>query len=380
MATVTIGPDAADIGGAWILFDALFTMKNATTAPAPTSTSAIVAYDIPETDTQLAAHYEVDFHGSGLNTESGVITSFDVYYGDTLEYSVSGLFWSSSALRSAILDSSGGNSDALRAFFLGMNWSQDFSASAISVYFTGTGGNDNVTLTSENDRFGIDGGNDNVELGAGDDVVVFDTVLDYHEAGTVKIDGGAGKDTLDFSFDFSGQGVFLDGVDIDLQNLKIGEITLELDGFEWVKGTPFDDVIKGTKGADYIDGVTGTDTFTGRGGADTLLGNDNSEDRYIYLKASDSKAGKSRDILGYFEPDLDKIDLSRLHPATKNDEFKFVGDHKLKNVGDLRVVEYETKDGADAMLVQANLDKDSKPEFEIVIIGNHDIDKTDFML
>lgn len=380
MATVTIGPDAGSIGGAFALWDALYVLKTAESYDVTSDTTATVS--------NVDFGLQIDFTGSGLNS-GGTITGFTVSYQGTEEFTASG---SDLMLSGANMGNAVGDTDLLKTLFGGISWNVDFSSSDIGVHFNGTGGNDTVKLTSNADVYGLDGGDDLVNLGDGDDTIIYYSVLGYSAAGTVKLDAGNGDDTLDLS-GVTGN-IYSDEVPTPLSHgltinlnattLDFGDFTLKYSNIESIIGTTFADNIIGTKGADVLMGggaESGFDKFTGGGGLDDLWGTLGSEDRFLYTKAGDSKFGKNHDYILSFDHGMDKIDLSKLHPDTDNDHFTFVGSKKLAHAGDLHVVFHPGHAIFPShTMVEANIDGKGGPDLQIQVACEEQLTKGDFML
>jgi Ca2+-binding RTX toxin-like protein len=119
-----------------------------------------------------------------------------------------------------------------------------------------------------------------VQALAGDDRVLY-------RGGNDTIDGGAGRDTIDFSGDGRPVQVFLEDSSFPVSNsffsatgeaegARSGTGTdqsrVVLDGFEAAFGSDADDILFGLSTSDLLDGGNGNDTLYGTGGADTLRG------------------------------------------------------------------------------------------------------------
>jgi VCBS repeat-containing protein len=102
--------------------------------------------------------------------------------------------------------------------------------------------------------------------------------------------GGAGADTL------NGTGV--------------NDIIYGGSGNDTIKGNNGDDVIYGGSGNDTINGSNGNDKIIGGFGADALTGG-NGNDIFVYLSATDSRAGQF-DTVSDFISGSDKIDLTAM--------------------------------------------------------------------
>ncbi len=97
-------------------------------------------------------------------------------------------------------------------------------------------------------------------FGDGDDAaLILDNVLDKIK---LELDGGDGKDLLDFSGASA-------GVDVDLAAGTAG--TAHVENFEDVTGSEFDDVIVGDEGDNTIRGGVGNDGLTGGAGEDIFV-------------------------------------------------------------------------------------------------------------
>ena len=134
------------------------------------------------------------------------------------------------------------------------------------------GGADNDTIEGAGHLFGDDG-NDTIKVGPTDQ-------FEHH--GAVRMEGGAGKDTLIDSFDhandwhgvasyaYATQGIIalLDG---DRVTAGAGDVDT-LQGIIAVSGSAFDDTMTGTSGQEFLYGEKGADSLRAMGGADVLDG------------------------------------------------------------------------------------------------------------
>jgi Ca2+-binding RTX toxin-like protein len=264
--------------------------------------------------------------------------------------------------------------------------------------YTGAG-NDVLDGGDGNDILYDGDGNDTVHGGAGNDKVQVDAGNDIYY-------GGEGIDTLWFDRIHYGadgfEGNFV-GVRIDLaltsaQNL--GEFGWDqFFGFEDVEGSYGHDMIAGTNAANDLQGIDGNDTLFGRGGNDYLNGGDGADIlvgglgqdqifttwsgidafrdviRYESLKDSGT-TGTTRDVVSWFKPGQDKIDLSKLDANLSlkgNQAFKVVKGF-TKAPGEVKLV----YSGGDT-LVQIDGDKDSAVDMTILVLGVQ-LSKGDFIL
>jgi Ca2+-binding RTX toxin-like protein len=330
--------------------------------------------------------YNVYFKGTNLNApDGGTITEMSYAYsfdssdpGDgTYVSDASGFNMNSADLLAATHAAQNGDTSELKALFKGLDWTLRAPAGAEFV-FGGTGGDDVVSLSSANDKLQLDGGNDNIRLGAGDDTINLDNYFGYQAPGLSHIDAGAGFDILDLSTD-QANAELKHGLDIHLDGTTdMGAFSIQLKNVEEVLGTRFADTITGTDGDDLIYGGAGNDKLMGGRGADVLISyefgysppsnGDNVRDTFVYKDASDSPAGEGHDTI--VDDSRDIIDLSLIDPGTKNGRFSFVRSGPLVHLGDLRVVEHNERVPAlFYYTIEANLDHDKAPEFEIEVHG-----------
>ena len=214
-------------------------------------------------------------------------------------------------------------------------------------------GNNVITGTAGPDLFVLfEGGTETVAGGTGDsnDRFYFGNTLDT----TDSVDGGGGEDSLilggDYDYTFSATNMVgierlrllhdtvagdfdytLHMIDanvaagatlrVDALDLLAGEDLIfdghfETDGsFQILGGAGFDtlvgglqnDEISGGAGNDTLFGLAGNDSLIGDIGADHLIGG-TGKDTFLYTDATDS-TGLQHDVLNFFEPRIDKIDL-----------------------------------------------------------------------
>ena len=144
-------------------------------------------------------------------------------------------------------------------------------------------GNWTLNMGAGDDSFGaakLKNG-DSIDMGAGDDEV---SIMSYGTNGTptldnldlVKLDGGAGNDTLDFQ---------------SVSSSSHTELTLTTGGatnFENIVGSGQSETIKGDANANILKGKKGSDIIYGYGGNDTLYaqdtytGGEDDADNYLY--------------------------------------------------------------------------------------------------
>lgn len=149
-------------------------------------------------------------------------------------------------------------------------------------------------------------------------------------------------------------------------------------------GGAVSDRLYGRAGDDRLDGGTGSDALYGNLGADVLTGGGSADegrrDRFIYFSAADSGVGReARDLITDFIVGEDRIEISRLDAdATRvlRQEFTFIGDAPFSSTpGELG---YRHEEGS--TIVQADLDGDGTPDFEIELLGTMDLSLAEFLL
>lgn len=266
-------------------------------------------------------------------------------------------------------------------------------------------GSDTLTAGDSRDTVYESLGNDRTSLGGGDDTVALGltTVTD----GDDDLAGGAGIDTLDFSFITSAHGhVALSGaIRVSLEEglqsgtdpftiSVIGRDTIS--GFENVLGTEFADSLTGDAKANLLDGASGNDTLSGLGGADTLRGGVGVDrlaggagadllwgglgvDTFELLALSDSGTTRAaRDQIMDFYQTADLISLSALDAndtLAGNQAFTFAGNTTTSGTGTLRFFH----DGGNTV-IQLNTDADNGAESTLFLRGTFTLLATDFLL
>jgi hypothetical protein len=153
-------------------------------------------------------------------------------------------------------------------------------------------------------------------------------------------------------------------------NLTTGAVTVNGSGaplplsfnvqqFENVIGSNFNDSITGNSGANLLNGGSGNDILNGGLGNDILTGGAGN-DVFVYTSTLDSPSGANRDVITDFQRGFDRIDLSLIDSnpfnavfgINPNDAFIWQGLNGVINgVGQVRYIQ----SGANLVL-QANTD------------------------
>lgn len=201
---------------------------------------------------------------------------------------------------------------------------------ALGDDLNGGAGHDNLSGGGGNDRLDGEEGNDVVQGGGGNDRIFHDSGNDrlYGNAGNdhftiafdenvarpygVRIDGGAGTDTVSFSS-------LTLGAIVDLADQSKNDglaYAKRLVGVEVLEGTSLDDTFAGTNRRDVFRGGNGDDVLAGRGGNDRLVGGGGS-DRLVggagadVFDFSDYGSGWMADTITDFKRGQDKLLFDR---------------------------------------------------------------------
>ncbi len=264
--------------------------------------------------------------------------------------------------------------------------------------YAGSAGDHITTLAGDDEIHGGDG-KDIIHGGGGDDNLFGDAGDDtlYGDDGNEHLDGGAGADHMyggsgddlyivddpgDRVYESVGGGVDRVQASVDFTLTPGQEIEFLLSGNIFVglklSGNEFANRIEGGIANDTLHGNAGDDILVGGGGADILVGGEGA-DRFVYKAVSDSYAfAPLRDRIVDFQEGVDKIDLSSIdsNPLTPADDaFHFVGLNPLAQAGDLNV----SYVGANT-LISADVNGDSAADFQLQLIGHHNLSSADFIL
>lgn len=220
--------------------------------------------------------------------------------------------------------------------------------------YSGSSGRDVITGGIYGDRLEGNQGNDQLSGGAGNDTLVGGTGNDlliggfghdllYHDFGNDTLRGNHGDDTFNIGFDENAAlpyrvvidgGVGRDTVEftstemgavVDLANQRLNDglaYRKTLIGIEVLEGTRYDDFFYGTVAADTFIGGSGSDVLNGRGGNDTLMGGSGADiltggaGRDIF-DFTDYGSGWEGDLITDFQRGQDKLRFDRSDFGTK---------------------------------------------------------------
>ena len=191
-------------------------------------------------------------------------------------------------------------------------------------------------------------------------------------------DGGAGKDTVDYSKVLAAPDSYSI---IDLQS-GLGGGLAEGDTYkkiENVTGSAGADAISGTAGANLLSGAAGVDFLRGRGGKDQLVGGADG-DYFAFTATGDSSVGAAkRDVIkDYSQAQGDGLDLSAIDAdvgQSGKQEFAFVGSKAFSAAGQVR----SFFDG-DRTIVEVSNDGDNAAEMQIELSGRINLTAADFVM
>lgn len=155
-------------------------------------------------------------------------------------------------------------------------------------------------------------------------------------------------------------------------------------------GTSENDTINGNSGNDTISGGIGADRITGGNGADRLTGGAGA-DLFIYTSTGDSRTSSTnRDVITDFDTNGDRIDLSAIDAKTGllgltgqagNQAFVLLttAGANFTAEGQLRYF-YQTVGGIEYTVIQGDNNSSRGADFEIALVGRHQLDALDFVL
>jgi Ca2+-binding RTX toxin-like protein len=273
----------------------------------------------------------------------------------------------------------------------------------------GAGGRDVLMGEDGNDTLDGGGGGDTLDGGDGADylygdgefmqVASFYDVLnggdgdDYLATGGGRdsLDGGAGEFDIAFIhcvYTYPTTGLSFLASDVTTPTVLVGDGTtvVNAERFSLVGGGGGDH-FRTLDGFDYLDGYSGNDTLEAGGGTDVLHGGYHADrmsggagsDTFSYREILDSTAAVGgRDTISDFNADEDVIDFFNIDAIANvgfDDAFTFIGDGAFTAAGQLRAIAW----GA-YTLIEANTGGTLAPEMRILLLGQHGLDDTNFVL
>ena len=263
---------------------------------------------------------------------------------------------------------------------------------------SGGPGNDHIDGGDGDDWISDDRGRDTLMGGAGNDVI-----YGSREGSTIKggagddrligdfnddrIEGGAGHDFLqargghDLLWGHSGNDTLWGG---DGDDRLVGgggnDELLAGSGADALRGEAGHDRLLGQDGDDRIEGGFGDDTIAGGLGADWISGGAGAD---LFVVAGLQESGvtaQTRGVIADFEVRTDRIDLHSIDADAAragNQAFEFIGARAFTAAGQVRVVQ----DAAgNRTFVEGNVAGNRIAEFQIELVGLHDLSAVDFLL
>lgn len=239
---------------------------------------------------------------------------------------------------------------------------------------TGNDASNSIGGTAGADMIRGLGGDDSILGSGGDDI----------------IDGGAGNDTLrggthgsagdTVSYQSASAGVTVSLASTRWQNTG-GAGTDRLYEFENLVGSAFNDRLTGNAGANTISGGRGDDVITGSLGRDIMSG-DAGRDTFRFETIADTgNSIAAADIIRDFQKGQDVIDLSTIDASSVlrgNNSFVFAGMGSSFGSSSSGEIKYAHVNGQ--TVIYGDTDRDSPPEFQIVLDGIHTLTASDFIL
>jgi Ca2+-binding RTX toxin-like protein len=215
------------------------------------------------------------------------------------------------------------------------------------------------------------------------------------------ISGGFGADTIDGGdgFDFVSYATEDARIKLDLlgKGRAKGEAAEDqIFNIEGIIGTSFNDTLKGDQGANILRGGAGNDRLVGRKGDDTLDGGSGDDqllsgkgvdvltggdgaDVFMFRGARWSRPDETDVITDYSLVEQDLIDLSRIDAARGiggNQAFTFIGDDAF--TGQRGALRSEIR--GETTIIQADRNGDGAADFELLLLGAHEITAASFLL
>jgi len=243
--------------------------------------------------------------------------------------------------------------------------------------------NDSLVGGEGNDLLDGGAGGDTLEGGLGNDSYIVDSTGDVVQ-GELAFGAGGGIDTVFTSVNFTAP------ANVELVRAQAGAGNLSLTGNDapgTLVGNEGNNTLNGRGGNDQINGNAGNDTIIGGEGRDTLVGGLGA-DTFVFSAVSNSRAGSAnRDVINGFTrspADQDRIDLSAIDANTLtpgvNDAFSFIGTAAFSTTGSAGQLRLVGLGGANAVVVEADINGDRVADFQIFINGQTTMVMGDFIL
>ncbi len=212
-------------------------------------------------------------------------------------------------------------------------------------------------------------GIENIVGGSGNDSLTGDAQANLFagRAGTDTINGGAGRDTADYSEKTLPVVVTLAGA--TAATVSVGGIAEDtLRNIENIIGGSGNDIVTGDTLANVLSGGAGIDSFTGGGGADTFTGGAG-VDRFFFTPASlGPAAAHSTTITDFDRAAGEQLNLTAIDANTVlagTNPFAFIGAAAFSNTaGQLR---FTTQPGQ--TLIQGDVNGDGTADLTILLAG-----------
>lgn len=211
-----------------------------------------------------------------------------------------------------------------------------------------------------------------IVVGSGSTLANSDTVQ-----GIENFIGGSGNDSL------TG-----DGLANNLQGGAGHDSLFGGGGADVLQGGEGNDSLVGGNGADVLQGGGGNDSLVGGNGADVLTGGLGA-DRFVYATVAQS-SGANRDLITDFTQGQDLIDLSGIDANTVlligsgSQAFTSLlgplGNGNAMDFNNVQQLRFSYDADNDLTIVEGNVNLNAASEFQIALVGQHNLTLADFVL
>jgi Ca2+-binding RTX toxin-like protein len=150
---------------------------------------------------------------------------------------------------------------------------------------------------------------------------------------------------------------------------------------DYLSGGAGNDTINGAAGNDVLNGGEGSDIVTGGAGKDTLTGGAGN-DVFDFNLTTESAVGANRDVIADFVKGQDRIDLTGIDANTA-----LAGDQNFSSLVQGSATAMATaglrwyQDAANNVtIVEGNVNTTTGAEFQIELVGLHNLAVSDFIM
>ncbi|NOT81811.1 MAG: calcium-binding protein, partial [Gallionella sp.] len=257
----------------------------------------------------------------------------------------------------------------------------NLTAGTASSLQTGTdtlSGIENVTGSSGNNVITDSNVANNLVGGAGNDTFVMlgDNFRDV-------ITGGTNVDTVNYSSTTANLNVNLTAATAVVNGTgTTAALSDTVNGVENFVSGSGNDIIIGSSVANALNGGDGADTLTGGAGKDTLTGGAGADVFDYNLTTETGNNATLRDVITDFVQGADIIDLSGIDANTGvvgNDAFIFNLTPFFNGPGEITVF-YQNVGAVEHTVIEGNVNAALSTDFQIALVGHHNLTAADFVL